>query len=403
MDILIIAHFTNLPCESGNNRFAYLSNIIASDIRESQVEVLTSSFSHQLKKQRDMSSEELKSLNYKLTTCYEPGYSKNVCLRRFYSHYVYGKNLKRYLEKRKVPDVIYCAVPSLDAAYVAMEYARKNKVRFIIDVQDLWPEAFEMVFHVPVLSKIIFKPMKNIADRIYSYADEIVAVSDTYCNRAKLVNDKVIDAHVVFLGTELEQFDEFARKYSIKKNEDEIWLAYCGTLGHSYDLKCVIDAMEILKNKGINNLRFVVMGDGPLRTEFESYAQKKNVVVEFTGRLEYPKMCGVLSACDIAMNVISHRAAQSIINKHADYAAAGIPLVSTQENDEYQNLVDNYQMGFNCTNGVAKELAEKLLVLIKDDNARKIIGKNARRCAEEKFDRSTSYKEIYNLIINKNS
>lgn len=53
----------------------------------------------------------------------------------------------------------------------------------------------------------------------------------------------------------------------------------------------------------------------------------------------YPEMCGRLVACYIAVNPITHGAAQSIINKHGDYAASGLPVVNTQECEEYRNLV----------------------------------------------------------------
>ena len=398
MDILIIAHFTNLPSENGNDRFSYLANLMANRASEDEVEVVTSSFSHMKKCQRVANGTDAESTNHKITMCYEPGYSKNVCLKRFYSHYIFAKNLRKYLDSRKVPDVIYCAVPSLDAAYIAMKYAKENQIRFIIDVQDLWPEAFEMVFHVPVLSDIIFKPMRNIANKIYSYADEIIAVSDTYCKRAKSVNNKVSGTKTCFLGTDLQQFDNFSSKYLVKKTKDAVWLAYCGTLGHSYDLKCVMDAMEILVMQGIDNIKFIVMGDGPLKNEFENYAKNKNIAVEFTGRLEYEKMCGMLVSCDIAMNVISHGAAQSIINKHADYAAAGIPVISTQENQEYINLVDEYHMGFNCSNGNAVELAEKISILASNEKLREELGKNARKCAQERFNRKKTYEEIVSIV-----
>ena len=54
----------------------------------------------------------------------EPGYTKNVSFKRFYSHYVMGRNLRKYLSNRKKPDVIYCAVPSLDVAKTAAKYAK---------------------------------------------------------------------------------------------------------------------------------------------------------------------------------------------------------------------------------------------------------------------------------------
>lgn len=87
---------------------------------------------------------------------HEPGYQKHISLKRLYSHHVMGRNLKKYLSQRKKPDVIYCAIPSLSAVFVAARHARRNKVRFFVDVQDIWLEAFQLAFRVPVLSGILF-------------------------------------------------------------------------------------------------------------------------------------------------------------------------------------------------------------------------------------------------------
>lgn len=398
-DILIIAHFTQIPGEKGNGRFHYIAEKLYKKSNEIMVEVVTSSFSHKTKSQRNMTKVQLQSVPYKVTMLHEPGYSKNVSLKRFYSHYIFANNLKKYLEKRTKPDVIYCAVPSLDVAYVAANYCKQNNIKFIIDIQDLWPEAFEMVFKVPILSDLLYYPMKRMADYIYSCADEIFAVSETYAERAMRVNKKCYKTYSVFLGTDLNYFDRLAKENKISnKPVGEIWLVYIGTLGHSYDIKVVIDALKILQKKEIRNIKFIVMGDGPLKPMFENYAKEQDIYSEFTGRLDYGKMLGILTECDIGVNPISRGAAQSIINKHGDYAAAGLPVLNTQESTEYRKLVDDYNFGFNCENSNSIDLAEKLIILYKDESLRKEMGKNNRKVAEEKFDRNTTYETIIKTI-----
>ncbi len=54
------------------------------------------------------------------------------------------------------------------------------------------------------------------------------------------------------------------------------------------------------------------------------------------------------------------------------------PVISTQECPEYQKLVDAYQMGFNCKNNDAEDLADKLNRLIGNEELRVKIGRNAR-------------------------
>lgn len=395
MDILIISHFGSTYSENDNDRFLYLAKMLDAD---NQVEIITSSFCHEKKNHRKKTECKWP---FTVTFLDEIGYKKNVCLKRFLSHFIWGINVKKYLKQRKKPDVIYCAVPSLTGPYFVAKYCKNNNVKFIIDIQDLWPEAFKLVFDIPLLNYIIFVPFTYLVNKIYKQADEIVAVSNTYIKRALKVNKKIRAGKAVYLGTDLTIFDKNINVLPIKKQiEGELWLAYCGTLGSSYDLITVFNALLIIRYQGLIPPKFIIMGDGPLKEKFEQYANEKKLDVIFTGRLPYDKMCSVLCKSDITVNPIMRGAAQSIINKHADYLASGKPIVSTQDNIEFRTLIDEYNMGFNCGN--VKELAEAIILLMNDDKKRKIMGENARRCAEEKFDRKIIYREIVSIIIGEN-
>lgn len=394
MDIVIVADFLGRLDGKGNSRFLYLADLLCEN---HDVEIITSDFNHGTK---DYFSSIEYNDNYKITMLHEGYYPKNVCLRRFLAHFIWGRNVGKYLKNRKKPDVVYCAVPTLMASYEAARYCEKDDIKFIVDVQDLWPEAFQMVFNIPIVADVVFSPFRFLANEIYKRADEIVAVSKTYCERVLQVNKKTAETHTVFLGTKLLDFDENAKNANVIVFEtDKLKLAYCGTLGSSYDLTCVIDALDILNQKEVETPLFVVMGDGPRKDEFVEYAKKRNVDVLFTGRLDYPDMCATLCNCDMVVNPIAKGAAQSIINKHADYAASGLPVLNTQECEEYRNLVEEYNMGFNCANNDAEDLALKLELCINDEMKRLDMGKKARKCAEERFDRAYAYKEIEDLII----
>lgn len=404
-DIIIISNFTETIVHGNNDRFDYLAKLLSNSC---DVELIGSTFKHYIKKQcTDKERQQTRDFPYKYTCISEPGYPTNICLQRFRSHYVWGHNVIRYLKHRKKPDLIYCAVPSLTGPNLVSKYCEKNYVPFIIDIQDLWPEAFQMVFNVPVVSDVAFAPFKALADGIYKRADQIVAVSQTYVDRALKVNHKVKKGYPVFLGTDLKTFDENARNNPIKREDlNEFWIGYCGSMGDSYDLDIVIDAISIVNKSFKSNsdkkdqykIKFVAMGDGQMRKEFQSYAEEKRVDALFTGMLPYDKMCGFLSRCDIVVNPIAGKSAASIINKHADYAASGLPVLNTQDSAEYRKLVDDYHMGFNCRNHDANDLAEKINLLVNNKGLREEMGANARRCAEEKFDKQVTYKTIEHLI-----
>lgn len=394
MDIVIIAQYLSdlEHLEMTNGRFIYLAQMLK-EKEENNVEIITTTFLHGRKKQAQRIPKEY--MGCKITALYEPGYPKNVSLRRLYSHHKLANNVKEYLERRKKPDVIYTAVPSLAVAETAANYCKKSGVRFIVDIQDLWPEAFKMVFNVPVISSLIFEPMRRQANRIYAAADDIVAVSQTYADRGLKANKKCKEAKVVYLGTEKKIFDMWAKK--LEKKSGSIKVVYIGSLGHSYDLKRVIEAMKTIKDK--EYVELVVIGDGVLKEYFERHAREAGIHYEFTGMIPYPHMVEKLYSCDIAVNPIRKGSAGSVINKVSDYAMAGLPVVNTQESKEYRELLEEYGAGINCECENVESIAKALLTLVQDKKLREAMSKNSRRLGVDKFDRNSTYEKVVNDAI----
>lgn len=393
MRIYIIANFAERLTGKNDGRFEYLADLLVK--RGHDVTLITSDFDHFIKAYRSKLSPDY---SYAIRLIHEPGYKTNVSLKRLYSHRVWGNRVYQYLKQFEPPDVIYLAVPSLTVGVKTAKYCRVNGIKLIIDVQDLWPEAFCMAIKNPILQKG-FLPLTWYVNRIYRSADYIVAVSDTYVSRVLAVNDKA-DSLSVFLGNDGESFDEGKDKYMVSKPKNEFWLAYIGTLGHSYDIPCVIDAISKLNGKSADGkvVKFVVIGDGPLKRNFEEYAKARGVACVFTGGLPYQEMVGRMCSCDAVMNPIIKGAPQSITNKVGDYALSGLPVISTQENEEYRNLVDTYQCGINCECGNSDEIAKAINFLSSNPKECAILGMNARKLGVERFDRQITYPKIVEAI-----
>lgn len=390
--ILIIDHFCQAPGESGNNRYIYLAKMLCEYGHE--VEIVTSDFQHTAKKTREIPQELIDTLPYRFTMLAESPYPKNVCLQRFRSHYVFGKHLKKYLEGIEKPDLVHISVPSLDVGKVAADYCNKNGIPFVVDVQDLWPEAFKLVLNFPIISDVCFAPMMRTANRIYSSADRILGVSETYKNRGLKNCKKDRDGMCVYLGTDMNVFDRYVADTVVEKNAEEIWVTYVGTLGHSYNIEIIIDALNLIADKIDRKVVFKVIGNGPYMDRFQKYAENSKIPVDFMGRRMYGEMVAYLAHSDIAVNPIVKGAAQSIINKHADYAMAGLPVVNTQECVEYRNLMSDYNCGINCESDDPKQVADALLLLIENETMRRSMGENSRKLAEERFNRDHTYRLI---------
>lgn len=390
--IVIIDHYSQAPGEKGNNRFLYIANMLCN--RGYDVEIVTTNFSHIKKQTRDIPKYVLDELPYKYTMLPEPPYKKNISLKRIFSHHKFGCELKKYLKGRRDIEAIYIAVPSLDVGVAAADYCNKHKIPFFVDIQDIWPEAFELVLPLKTITKFMLLPMKRQARYIYKSATNLVAVSNTYLAVGKKSAPET-QGMSVFLGTDLPQFDQAKHKYACEPASDCVTIVYAGTLGASYNIDIIINAIALLVKKKYK-IKFKVLGDGPELERLKRLG--KNLPIDFKGRLDYGRMVGELCSCDIAVNPIMQGAAQSIINKHGDYAAAGLPVVSTQESPEYRELILHYNCGITCGVNDVHEVCSAIEDLILHKEKRIEMGKNSRKMAEELFDRAVIYKRIVDKI-----
>ena len=394
MKILIISNFPGLLDGSYTDRFCYISRLLHE--KGYKVELITSDFCHDTKQIRNYSSS---LYPFKVTLLHETPYKRNVSLQRLKSHREWGRNVKAYLSQIEKPDIIYCAIPSLTASKAAAVYCKRNGVKFVVDLQDLWPEAFAMTIKNKMLQKV-FLPMKWYADSIYAAADKAIAVSDTYVRRILKVNKRISSGHAVFLGNDGDVFDKGMAEYKLDRKGDEIVVGYIGNMSTSYDMPCVFDALSKVEMRGKVNkpIRFVLIGGGVDEGYFKDYASRVYPNASFLGRKSYMEMAGLLCGCDMVVNPIVKGSVASIINKVGDYALSGLPVINTQESPEYRYLIEEYQCGINCECGNSDEVANAIEKLELDESLRKKMGENSKRLGHDKFDRRYTYPKIVKAI-----
>lgn len=404
--IALIVHSVKLiPSEPGLDRAAYIASMLID--AGYHVDVITSAFQHWSKSHRNTEHEAYMQLPFNVVFIEEPGYKKNIDPARILSHHVFNKNLRRYLsEQRGYYDAIWAQIPPNNISATASDFAQSEQIPFIVDVNDLWPEAMRMVMDVPVISDIAFSPMVRDAKKTFEGAWGVVGTSDEYACHGEKYAYLDDDRHItVYVGNDLSRFDNGASSNPIDKPQDELWVSYAGTLGKSYDISTLIDAAEIAcrslsaENSNFPKLRLKILGDGP---DKESLAMQASScmpgLVDFLGYVEYEKMAGYLCASDIVVNSLVKNAPQSIVSKIGDYLASGTPMINTSVSPEMVSLVEEERVGVSVEPESAGLLAKCICSLVHDENARRTMGENARQLACEKFDRASSYKQIISFV-----
>jgi glycosyltransferase involved in cell wall biosynthesis len=384
--------------EKGYTRFLSLSEQLSAAGFE--VDLITSSFQHWEKRHRATDDPALHSYPFTVSLIDEPGYRQNIDFRRLISHRKAARNLTEHLRHTGPYSLIYCEIPPNDIARRASEYARAHNIPLILDINDLWPEAMRMVFDVPVLSTLLFAPFVRDARIACKNAAAFVGTSDEYALYPLRYRPDDTEHITVYVGNELARFDAFAKENSpqISKPAGEFWVTYAGTLGASYDIETMLRASDELARRGYDSIRTLIIGGGPDQKRLEDLAQTLSGKTTFVGYLDYPQMAAYLTHSDVLVNSLVKKAPQSIVNKIADYVAAGKPMINTGESPELKALVNRENIGINCNAEEVGTLTSAILSLFTDPDTREKMGGNARRLATQHFDRATSYQQIIALI-----
>jgi len=395
--IAVVATSAAIGEEKGLNRMYYLAELLEKN--GYYVDFITSDFQHWSKSYRNINKIKSYGSRCNIVLLHEIGYKKNIEPKRICSHYIFAGNVGRYLELHMY-SLVYCDMPDNHVAAVCAKYAKRHKIPFIVDVEDLWPKAMYMVFDVPILSSFFFSYFSRDAKIVYKLCNGVIGSSDTYRDDALNYGIDIAQKATVYVGNDLALFDAGVKKYAsaINKESGEYWVTYAGTLGTSYDIKTMIQAAGILTKKNINDIKILLLGDGPLRKKLEKRAKETGGNIHFLGYLPFEKMAAYLSKSDIVVNSVKKDAPQSIVSKIGDYLASGRPMINTCTDPEFWKKVKTDGFGINVRPENAAKLVGAILYLKNRPEKCKEMGEIARKIAAEQFDRPKAFMRIVDMI-----
>jgi len=365
----------------------------------------TTTFDHQSKNYiYDNDKEVIISEKLKMTFMHSSiGYRKNVSLNRLINHKLVADKFRRLAESKKTPDIIYCSFPTIDLSYQAVKYGIKNNIPVIIDTRDLWPDIFINPFPKFSHSLINLLLSKYIKQTKYLFknCESITAVSEKYLNwalnygsRKRTINDQVFplayEKHNNSNNDNLtNQIDAFS-KIGINPSKKIAW--FVGTFGRTYDLTTVIKSARILENNEVNDIQFVLTGDGEKMNEWSKLAKGlKNVV--FTGWVNKPELQYLSSIADIGLMAYSKGAPQGLPNKIFEYMSAGVPILSSLQS-ETKELLSKNKIGLTYEPLNVDGFVEKLLYLCKDDLLREQMGTSGKELLEKEYTADIVYDRL---------
>lgn len=136
--------------------------------------------------------------------------------------------------------------------------------------------------------------------------------------------------------------------------------------------------------------RFVLVGDGEKRKDFEATAQAAGVSGNFMFLGRRNDVADILAACDIA---VLPSAAEGMPNAVLEYMAAGLPVVASAVGGNLEVVADG-ETGLLVRPGDAGALGQALLRLLADDVLALRLAGEGRELVEQKFSFERLTREV---------
>jgi len=335
MVVWIVNPYDNLPLEGCRpQRYWLMARAFAAAGHD--VTLWTSDFSHARKRPRQISGP-VAGDGFALRLVPTPPYPRNICLRRIFSHRAFARRWRALAEREAPPDMLVASMPPIALGTSASAFCRSAGAKFVLDVQDAWPETFERI--VP---RFLLSPLRSAAKRIYRSADAVSAVARKYLDLAASYGASS-PVRLAPLGVELVQAAA-ASPAAKSAWPERLRLAYAGNMGRSYDLATVVDCVA-----RDDSLLLDLAGAGPDERSLRARAAGCPRI-RFHGYLGAGDLRSLLAAADAALVPMFDDSLVGIPGKLADYAAAGLPILNSLSG-ETADLIAAHSAGFTYNAG----------------------------------------------------
>lgn len=286
---------------------------------------------------------------------------------------------------------ITVGLPGLVARYI------RGK-KFIFEVRDLWPEgAIELNI---IRNRALIKLSYWFEKLCYKAASHIIVLSpgmkENIYNRYgyKNITSVTNAANIELFSKKLENPDLrglIPKKYAL----------YTGNIGIVNNSTWLFEAAKVLLEKGRNDIKIVLVGEGQLKQELKERKAKENIE-NFIIMDPLPKkeLVGLIQNAFISLVPLKGVKVldTSSPNKFFESLAAGIPVIQNTEG-WMKDFLNKHQVGFTVDPDNPEELAELLIDLVRKEEDLMTMGLRAQKIAAEEFDKNILADKMLNTIF----
>lgn len=308
---------------------------------------------------------------------------------------------------RAKPDVVVSPSPPLTIGLSARFLAWYYRVRYIYDVQELYPDV--AINLGKISNKWLIRVLLGLERYIYEKASAIKVIAPGM--RQRLLEKGVPSEKIAVIPNFVDVSDlrplakdnEFSRTHGI---HDKFVISYSGNLGPAQGLETFVEAAHLLRDEP--QVHFMMMGSGsleqPLRQRVAELALTNFSFLPYQHISLMPQIYAASDICLVPQT--AGIGADAVPSKVYRIMASGRPVLACSDADsDLANLVNAAGCGVVVQPGCAEALAAVIRQAYQNQQAGRQMGQAGREHVIENYARpvvTSSYNDLIQSVVNGN-
>ncbi len=312
--------------------------------------------------------------------------------------YIFFNKIKKYI---KNIDAVLVYSPPLPLAIVGKKVKRYYKAKFILNVQDVFPQnAIDLGI---LKNKILIRYFKHMEYNAYKNADIVTVHSEGNLKFIKNEYSELAGKMVVLHNwIDIDKYDkvdstgEYRERFGL---DDKFVILFAGVIGPSQGLDFIINIAE--KVKTFNDIMFLIVGDGMEKEKIRNMADNKGLenikFMPFVSNDEYPKL---VKDIDVGLVSLTNKNKTPVVpGKILGYMAAAKPVLAflNSESDGHK-LIKEAKCGYSSIWGDLEKSVNLLIEMYKNREEAKKLGYNGYVYVKENYSKKLIIKKIMEIL-----
>lgn len=308
-----------------------------------------------------------------------------------------------YLLTRRYDKIFVFTYSPIMMAIAGLIVGRLKKIETTLYALDLWPENLFSVLKVE--SKFWRRVAEVISHWHYRQADKIIAGSEKMRQRlleiTQLTSNKIIPLHQACEKIYEQDVLDKPLAERFKKGFNAV---FTGNISPAQSFETVIEAAKRLKEKGILDINWIIVGDGMSRGWLEDAVEKAGLAESFYFEglkpveevPRYTSIADVLFGCLVKSDLLE----ATLPAKVTSYIASGRPMAMALDGEARELINNKARCGYAGPTGDAGALAANIEKVYRlTPKQRQEMGARGRAYHFKYLERNLVLGKLYDFIL----